>query len=575
MLVLHHVAKCEWCYSLGMYLRTISRHNKDGSVVRYLQLAHNHWDPLGHQAKAQVIHSFGREDQLDREALKRLARSLTRLLEPQEALAATTSEDLAFVESRPLGGALVLDHLWHQLGIDQGLRRLLAGRKLDPRVERVLFALVANRALEPLSKLAGTQWVRERVFIPGLAEVDEDSCYRAMDFLLECEEELAKAIYFSTAELLDLNVDLIFFDGSSTYWETDQEDSDQVDEDGEVVKLGFRSYGHSKDHRADLPQVLIGMAVTREGIPIRVWSCPGNTGESPLLRQVRDDLQGWQLGRVVWVADRGFSSQANRDYLQQDGENYIIGEKLRGGSKKAAWALSWPGLYHQVAENLQVKEVVLEDDRFVICYNPEQAVRDQAVRERLLKRLEAELADSDQLSIEKRSELLGKLRTKPGLGRLLRVTKDGLLRVDRAAVEREAHLDGKYLARSSDPTMTADEIALGYKQLLQVERGWRDMKTTLDLRPVYHRKEERIRAHIVVCWLALLLIRVAENRTQDTWRNLRHELQRLHLGAFQGSAGRCLQRTEITSRQAEILKSLEIPEPSRFLTLEANTRPAA
>ncbi|EQD54794.1 transposase IS4 family protein, partial [mine drainage metagenome] len=219
------------------------------------------------------------------------------------------------------------------------------------------------------------------------------------------------------------------------------------------------------------------------------------------------------------------------------------------GSKEASLALSWPGRYHQVAENLEVKEVVLEDDRFVICYNPEQAVRDAAVRERMLKRLEVEVADSDQLSIEKRSELLGRLKTKPGLGRLLRVTKGGLLRVDRAAVEREAHLDGKYMVRSSDPTLTADEIALGYKQLLQVERGWRDMKTTLDLRPVYHRKEQRIRAHIVLCWLALLLIRVAENRTQDTWRNLRHELQRLHLVTLATDHGTVAQRSLLTPGQ--------------------------
>jgi hypothetical protein len=557
-----------------MYLRTISRHNQDGSTVRYLQLAQNYWDPVGHQAKAQVIHSFGREDQLDRQALVRLARSITRLLEPQESLAAAASEELAFVESRPLGGALGLDRLWHQLGIDQSLKRLLAGRKLDPRMERVLFALVANRALEPLSKLAGTQWVRERVFIEGLAEVDDDTCYRAMDFLLECEEELAKAVYFATADLLQLRGNLIFFEGSSTYWETDQADPPLVDDNGEVVQLGFRAYGHSKDHRPDLPQVMIGMAVTQEGIPIRVWSWPGNTGESPVLRQVRDDLQGWQLGRVVWVADRGFSSQANRAYLQQDEDHYIIGEKLRGDSKEAALALSRPGRYHQVADNLEVKEVVVEGDRFVICQNPEEAIRDQAVRERLLRQLEEALAGSDELSPTKRAELLGKLKTKPGLSRLLRVTAGGLVRVDRAAVAREAHLAGKFLLRSSDPSLTAEEIALGYKQLLQVERGWRDMKTTLELRPVYHRKEERIRAHIVLCWLALLLIRVAENRTQDTWRNLRHELQRLHLGVFRGSAGQCHQRTEITTRQGQIFKSLEIAEPPRFLTLKASSRSA-
>ena len=546
-----------------MYLRETRATDRHGQSVSYLQLAHNRRNPLTGAPTAEIIHSFGRADRVDREGLARLVRSISRFLEPGAAVAATAENGVEVVDSRPLGGALVLDHLWHRLGIDQGLRRLLAGRKLDPRVERVLFALVANRALEPLSKLAGTQWVRERVFIPGLPEVDEDSCYRAMDFLLECQEELAKTVFFNTAGLLNLSVDLIFFDGSSTYWETDQEDPDQVDEGG-AVKLGFRAYGHSKDHRPDLPQVLIGMAVTREGIPIRVWSWPGGTGESPLIRQVKDDLQGWQLERVVWVADRGFSSGENRAYLSQDDENYIIGEKLRGGSKEPALALSWPGRYHQVAENLQVKEVVLEHDRFVICYNPEQAVRDRAVRERLRQRLEEEIASSDQLSLEERAELFGKLKTKPGLRRLLRMTKGGLLRLDQAALKREEHLDGKYLVRSSDPTMTADEIALGYRQLLQVERGWRDMKTTLELRPVYHRKEDRIRAHIVLCWLALLLIRVAENQTGETWRNLRHELQRLHLVTLATDHGTVAQRSLLTPGQQAILHQLDLPAPLRF-----------
>ena len=174
---------------------------------------------------------------------------------------------------------------------------------------------------------------------------------------------------------------------------------------------------------------------------------------------------------------------------------------------------------------------------------------------------------------------MGKLKTKPRLARLLRVmlrvTRGGLLRVDRAKVARGSHLDGKSLLRSSDPQLTAEEIAFGHQRLLQVERGWRDMKTTLGLRPVYHRQEGRIRAHIVLCWLALLLIRVAENRTHDTRRNLRHELQILHLGVFRDPAGESHQRTDVTSRQAEILKALDAPEPPRFLALSAAPRPAA
>ncbi len=191
--------------------------------------------------------------------------------------------------------------------------------------------------------MAATQWVRERVYIPGLEEVDDDACYRAMDFLLECDEELTQAVYFATAELLQLQVDLIFFDCSTTYCEADGADPDWVDEEGEVVQLEFRQYGHFKDHRPDLTQVLIGIAVTKEGIPIRAWSWPGDTGESPLLRQVRDDLKGWQVGRVVWVADRGFRSKADRAYLSQDGEHYILGEKPRGSPRRRQWRSLGPG----------------------------------------------------------------------------------------------------------------------------------------------------------------------------------------------------------------------------------------
>ena len=253
-----------------MYLRTIQRRNKDGSVVRYLQLAHNVRHAVSGNPVAEVIHSFGREDRLDREALGRLVRSIARYLGPEAELAATAADGaetapLKFVSSKAMGGAWALDGLWRRLGIDELLGRLLAGRRLDARAERVLFALVANRALEPSSKLAATRWVTERAAIPGLDSVDDDACYRAMDWLLEIEGDLAEAVYWSVADLLNLEVDLLFFDMTSTYFETET-----ADDPAEGETAGFRTFGHSKDHRGDLPQIVIGMAVTRTGIPIRV-----------------------------------------------------------------------------------------------------------------------------------------------------------------------------------------------------------------------------------------------------------------------------------------------------------------
>ena len=546
-----------------MYVRTTTRRNKDGSEVRYLQLAHNEWDSAAGHSVVRVVHNFGRADRVDRDAVARLVRSLSRLLAPGEALEAGTTEEMAFVDSRPMGGAFVLDQLWRRLGIDETLAGLLRGRRLDPRAERVVFAMVANRALDPLSKLAATTWISERVALPGVDQVDVDTCYRSMDWLLEVEPELVERIYWSVANLLNLEVDLLFFDTTSTYFEIEA-----PDQPGEGETAGFRAFGHSKDHRPDLPQVVIGMAVTRDGIPVRVWCWPGNTNDQALIRQVKDDLRAWRLGRVVWVADRGFSSAENRRYLQRAGGHYIIGEKLRGDNKEAQAALSRQGRYRTVAGNLRVKEVVLDDgtmrDRFVVCHNPEQAERDRFVRDQLLAQLRDAIGGSDELSATARAELAGELRGYPGLKRFLRVTASGLLRVDRAAVAAEERLDGKFLLRTSDPTLSAEDVALGYKQLLEVERGWRDMKSSLDLRPVYHHLERRIRAHVLLCFLALLLIRLAETATGDTWRNLRHQLARMHLGTFTGAAGTVRRRTATLPEQAAILRALQIPEPPQF-----------
>ena len=153
----------------------------------------------------------------------------------------------------------------------------------------------------------------------------------------------------------------------------------------------------------------------------------------------------------------------------------------------------------------------------------------------------------------------------------IEVAPGGRLRGDRAAVAREAPLDGKFLMRSSDPTLSHEDTALGYKQLLQVERGWRDMKTTLDLRRVYHRNADRIRARVVLCWLALLLVRVAETATPDTWRNVRSELDEMHLGRFRGPAGRIAQRTETSPQQAAIFRALGAEEPPRLFQLDPAT----
>ncbi len=531
-----------------------------------------------------MVHNFGRADTVDREALARLVSSISRFLTPEQAATAAGGGEVEVIDARRLGGAWTLDRLWERLGIGAAIRRAAAGRRLDGETsERVVFALVAQRALEPGSKLAATRWVAERVAIEGCPVFGDDQAYRAMDFLLDALDEFAAEIFSALAHLLNLDLDIVFVDTTSTYWEVEVADSDPEladpvadDEISNPDEVGRRRFGHSKDHRGDLPQVVIAMAVTRDGVPVRCWTFPGNTADTAIIRTVKDDLGGWGLRRLVWVADRGFASAANRAYLTRGGGHYIHAEKLRHTNTEAAAALARPGRYRTVADNLRVKEVHVApggdgdgDDgaraqRFVICHNLEQAERDRQVRTNLIAHLEQLIDGSDTWTGRRRDELVGSLKTKPGLRRYLRRTSGGLLRVDHAMIRRETHLDSKWLLRTSDTTLTPDDLAAAYKQLLAVERGWRDMKGALRLRPVFHHREDRIRAHIQLCWLALLLIRVVETTVGDTWRNTRHELDRIALVTLATDHGRVAQRSALTTGHQTILAALGLPEPARY-----------
>jgi len=574
-----------------VYLRETRRTNKDGSVVSYLQLAHNERHPVSGSPVAKVIHNFGRADKVDRAALARLVSSISRFLEPGEAVAAAEGSDVEIVDARRFGGAYVLDELWHRLGIARALQAAAKDRRLDGEVaERILFALVAQRCLEPASKLACVSWARERVALSACPAFDDQAAYAAMDFLLDALGEIASGIFDRTANLLNLSCDVIFVDTSSTYWEVDvadeeidlatakENEAEKAGEEGPVVpdEAALRQFSkHSKDKRTDLPQVVIAMAVTKEGIPIRCWTFPGRTSDQLVIRKIKDDLGSWMLNRLVWVTDSGFNSATNRAYLSRGGDHYIVCEELRSASADAKAALSRPGRYRVVEHNLSVKEVRVGEgarsERFCVCVNPEAKARDEIVRKNLVAYLNKRIEGSDAWSRQRRDELVGELRQTPGLARFLRRTRDHKLRIDKAAIAKDAHFDGKWLIRTSDDTLTSTDLALAYKQLSQVERGWRDLKGALRLRPVFHHREDRIRSHVQLCWLGLLLIRVAENATGDTWRNLRHELDRMHLVTLETKEGRIAKRSATTKRQREILAALEVREPAQILDYELPT----
>jgi len=548
-----------------MYLRTTRRRNANGSVAQYYQLAENVWDPEKQCAVAKVVHNFGRAEQLDRPALKRLARSILRVVPGEEALGA--EPDVALLEAWPYGGLYVLEALWRELDLAAVIAEQTRRRRTRQPVERALFAMVANRALAPYSKLAThAHWLREGVFFPQREALGLQHLYRALDFLEAHKVALERAVYFRMADLMNADVDLVFYDTTSLHCEIDVEDE-------AAPGPALRRYGKSRNGRGDVPQVVVGLAVTREGLPVRSWVFPGNTADATTVERVKADLRDWKLGRCVFVGDAGMHSEANRRTLALGGGKYILATKLRAGDEVTREVLTRAGRYQQVKDNLEVKEVVVGDGerrrRYVVCYNPQEAERQRRHRAEVLERLELELASLRQPGADGRhSKRTCALLTTERYGRYLRQTARGVLKIDRAAVAAEQKLDGKWVITTNDDTLTAEDLALGYKQLMRVEECWRTMKSGLKTRPMFHWRPHRIRAHIALCVLALLLERMAEIRAGQTWRTIVAQLETIKVVEYERAGARVRQTTEVRPAVAALLRTLRVSAPPKLHALQ-------
>jgi transposase len=555
-----------------MYLRVSKQKRADGSEISHLQFAESAWDPANKRSRVRIVYNFGRaEDPQVIERLRRLANSILKRYAPEEIVAQDPRWQL--VNAWPYGDLYVLEALWRQVGIAEVIAEVVGRRKLDFPVERALFAMVANRACAGSSKLyCYEQWLREDVQIAGTGQLQLHHLYRAMDFLEENQEAIEERLYYRLADLLNLDVDLVFYDTTSLHFEIDE--ADAVAQHGSQQAGGkaypaLRKRGKSKNGRDDAPQLVIGLAVTRDGFPVRHWVFPGNTVDVTTVRQVKADLKGWQLNRCLFVGDAGMVSAANLKTLSLGGGRYILCMPIHRGGEIAEAVLTRPGRYQTVAENLQVKEVWVGDGerrrRYVVCHNPQEAARQRNHREQVLKELEAELHTLRHTAGEPHSKRICQLRASGRYGSYLRLTKTGNAVIDKAVLHAKERLDGKFVVHSNDDTLSAEDMALGYKQLQRVEEAWRTLKSGIRLRPVYHWTPHRICAHVSLSVLALLLERVAEHHCNDTWRNIRDDLKQIKLAQLLSPNGTVWQVTEPQKNAANRLKSLKIKKPPPLL----------
>ena len=343
----------------------------------------------------------------------------------------------------------------------------------DPAwVEGAIFGMVANRALDPCSKHALPEWLQTTVAAAGVPDdTYDEALVRAMDLLLGAQDEIQQSVFFAAADLFNLEVDLLLYDTTSTYFEMEDDDEERTEReqrwDAADAGLGpeptrprpqvvneppLRLAGHSKDHRPDRAQVVVGLAVTRQGIPVRCWTWPGNTNDATTVAEVKRSLAGWRLDRVVWAVDRGMVSEDNLTELRRGGAHYVAGERMRAGKAMVRRRWSVPGGSARSATTSRCKEVVVGEGerrtRYVLVRNPAQVARDREERERTLERIEDAIAKLPGGG-EEHTKKVCALLTHPTMGRYLKRDRRGRPVVDRAKVKAEERLDGKYLIVTS------------------------------------------------------------------------------------------------------------------------------
>jgi len=553
-----------------MYLRTTRRKNKDGSVSTYYQLAHNERHPDTQKPVAKIIHSFGRADTLDREQLVRLCRSIARVCGVEVVDPVDNSNrkgglprNVTIVRTLQFGAVNTIAHMWEQLGIGKTLRDIVQEKKYQPELEKALLAMVANRLCVPESKLGVWDRWLDTVYMPQCSALKLRQMYEAMDMLYEHAEYVEEKIFYQIANLLNLFVDIIFYDTTTASFSVDYADED-----------GPRQYGHAKEG-VWAPQVVVALAVTREGIPVRSWVFPGNTADVSTVKKIKEDLRGWNLGRALFVADSGMNSHENRQELAKACGKYLLATRMASVAEIKKTVLSQPGRYKKLKDNMYAKEVALENGkRYIICFNPREAKRQAKHRQEIVTMLEEELAghkDNDA-SAQWAIDLLASRRYK----KYLAVSDTGTVRIDRAAIKAAGKYDGKWVLETNDDTISLEDAAHGYRGLMVIERCFRSLKRTqIKMMPMYHWLPRRIEAHVKICTLALLIERIAEIKCDMPWSQIKQSLQSVQATQFQTPGHVFFQLNELAGEANRLLEKLVVPLPARVFGIKHTPKSTA
>ena len=529
-----------------MFTRIKTAYNRDGSPRRYLQIVESRREEG--KVRQKVLCNLGRVEDLQNGKLDDLIRSLAKFSDKLAVVDA--AEDLFADWSKEFGPSMVFRRLWENLGLHTILAGLFNERDLSIDVQEAIFCMVLNRLTEPTSKLGVSDW-KDSVYRPEFERLKLHHFYRAIDFLDENKDTIEEQLFFHHTNLFTQQLDLVFFDTTSTYVE------------GDAGAFDLLEYGHSKDHRPDRLQVMIGILMSRDGIPIAHHVFPGNTPDTDAFIEAVSDLKKrFTIQRVIVVGDRGMMGKRTLEVLEELQLHYILGVRMRNIKAGPELANS-PEPYTFIKNNLKVKEVVHQGKRYIVCLNEEEAKRDQLVREQIEIKLRSKLEHG---SIK---DLIGNSEYK----KYINVTAEAAT-INTDKLKQAAVFDGLYILQTNTDLPT-EEVATAYRDLWQIERAFRNLKSTLDLRPVYHWKERRISGHIMLCFLALV-VQIKFQKLLEScgseygYTEVMRALRKVHAVKLKIKDQDHLVRTEVHGAAAMAFKAVGLRIPERVQEMQDN-----
>jgi len=531
---------------------------KKAGPYQYLQIVENRRE--NKKSVQHVIATVGRMDRMQAKGqIETLTRSLSRFSE--KVLLILSEKSDIHAEAKRIGPGLVFGRLWKELGIDAILHGLLADRKFAFDVERAVYLTVLHRLFPSGSDRSCDKWHCDYL-IQGVDDLSLHHLYRAMaflgseiedqkdrTFLPRCTKDIIEEELFHRHQDLFSALDIVFFDTTSLYFEG---------EGGDIGELG-----HSKDQRPDLNQMIVGVVLDREGNPVASEMWPGNAADVtslfPVIQRIRSRFP---IDKLCIVADRGMISGDTAAYLEKEKISYILGARMRKVKEVRQDVLSRAGRYREVYPEgrsskdpspLKVKEVLVDDRRYILCLNERQARKDAADRQSIIDALSEKIKSNPK-------SLVGN----KGYRKYLSLDRD-TVSLNQEKVEEEKRFDGKWVLKTNT-ALTAEQVALKYKELWQVEQVFRDMKSVLDTRPIFHQRDETIKGHVFCSFLALVLIKELYRRLEKAghdfeWADIKQDLSALQEITIEDNGKKLAVRSECKGVCGKVFQAVGVAIP--------------